>query len=45
MNVRPLRPGENYQGGPGTVYFGDVGQGGYEELNAIISPGQNFGWP
>ena len=35
--VRPLFPGETYLGGPGTIYFGDVGQGGYEEVDAVIS--------
>lgn len=29
----------------GALYFGDVGQGGYEEINAVIRSGMNFGWP
>jgi len=43
--IRPLLVGETYNGGPGTIYFGDVGQGGYEEINAVTQPGLNFGWP
>jgi len=44
--VRPFQfAGEPYFGGPGTVYFGDVGQGGYEEVNAVTQSGLNFGWP
>lgn len=44
MTVRPWEAGETV-GGPGIVYFGDVGEGGYEEVNAVISAGLNFGWP
>jgi hypothetical protein len=44
MNVRPWGPGDSGIG-PGVVYFGDVGEGGYEEVNAVTEPGQNFGWP
>lgn len=43
--VRPLYPGAIYDGGPGVLFFGDVGQGGYEEVNAVAFPGLNFGWP
>eukprot|EP01114_Cavostelium_apophysatum_P015826 TRINITY_DN4399_c0_g1_i3.p1 TRINITY_DN4399_c0_g1~~TRINITY_DN4399_c0_g1_i3.p1 ORF type:complete len:1600 (-),score=362.71 TRINITY_DN4399_c0_g1_i3:1191-5990(-) len=45
LTVRPLLPGELYAGGPGVAYFGDVGQGGYEEINAVDQGGMNFGWP
>lgn len=44
MTVRPFIPGDD-GGFPGVVYFGDVGQGGYEEVNAVYKPGMNFGWP
>lgn len=30
---------------PGHFFVGDVGQGGYEEINAITEPATNFGWP
>lgn len=30
---------------PGVLYLGDVGWSGWEELNVISRPGQNFGWP
>ena len=30
---------------PGTLYIGDVGRGGWEELNISTTGGQNFGWP
>jgi glucose/arabinose dehydrogenase len=42
MNVKPQASGES---GPGVPYIGDVGEGGYEEVNAVTQPGQNFGWP
>ena len=29
----------------GVWFFGDVGQSRYEELNRVIAPGENFGWP
>jgi len=45
MAIRPLLTGEAFDGGPGVVYYGEVGQGGYEEINAVTSPGMNFGWP
>ncbi len=32
-------------GKPGIIYVGDVGSGGWEELNIITEGGQNFGWP
>ena len=45
MTVKPLRPGDPYDNGPGVVYIGEVGGGGFEEVNAITEGGQNFGWP
>lgn len=45
MTVKPLLEGNSYDGGPGVIYFGDVGEGGFEEINAITEGGQNFGWP
>ena len=42
MNVKPYEQGDDPQG-PGVVYFGDVGEGGYEEVNAVTEAGQNFG--
>jgi glucose/arabinose dehydrogenase len=44
MNVKPIEQGDNAEG-PGVIYFGDVGEGGYEEVNAVTEAGQNFGWP
>jgi PKD repeat protein len=44
MMIRPLMAGDAVQG-PGTIYFGDVGEGGYEEVNVVNAPGLNFGWP
>jgi len=32
-------------GSPGTLYIGDVGWGGWEELNIARAAGTNFGWP
>lgn len=32
-------------GDPGRIYIGDVGNGGWEELNICDQAGQNFGWP
>lgn len=32
-------------GNPGTLLVGDVGQGGWEELNVAQDPLTNFGWP
>jgi glucose/arabinose dehydrogenase/chitodextrinase len=44
-----LRPGTGSNdpalGDPGTLYFGDVGWGSWEELNVCDAPGMNFGWP
>jgi glucose/arabinose dehydrogenase/regulation of enolase protein 1 (concanavalin A-like superfamily) len=44
-----LRPGSGSanpaDGRPGVIYLGDVGWSGWEELNVITRPGQNFGWP
>jgi len=42
MNVRPYRDGDPACGVP---YVGDVGLGSFEEVNAVSSPGLNFGWP
>jgi len=42
MNVRPMRDGDPACGVP---YVGDVGLGSFEEVNAVTSPGLNFGWP
>ncbi|GJM32887.1 MAG: hypothetical protein DHS20C18_18880 [Saprospiraceae bacterium] len=33
------------EGNPGVIYAGDVGNGGWEEINIIKQGGQNFGWP
>ena len=30
---------------PGTLFVGDVGNGSFEEINAVTRPGMNFGWP
>lgn len=35
-------PGSN---DPGHFLVGDVGFNGWEELNVVTAPGQNFGWP
>jgi len=44
-----LRPntGSHYpeDGKPGTLYIGDVGNGGWEELDIAAEGGLNFGWP
>lgn len=32
-------------GDVGRLYIGDVGNGGWEELNLCDRPGMNFGWP
>jgi len=44
-----LRPGSGSlnraDARPGVIYLGDVGWSGWEELNVITRPGQNFGWP
>ncbi len=32
-------------GNPGNIMIGDVGNGGWEELNLATYGGQNFGWP
>ena len=41
FSVAPLADGET---GPGTLYVGDVGQSGWEEINRARG-GENFGWP
>ncbi len=44
-----LKPetGSHYadDGNPGIIYAGDVGNGGWEELNIVTEGGLNFGWP
>jgi PKD repeat protein/glucose/arabinose dehydrogenase len=30
---------------PGTLFIGDVGWNGWEDLHVCTEPGQNFGWP
>jgi PKD repeat protein/regulation of enolase protein 1 (concanavalin A-like superfamily) len=44
-----LRPGSGSanpaDARPGVIYLGDVGWSGWEELNVVTRPGQNFGWP
>lgn len=44
--VRP-ETGSHYpaDGNPGIIYAGDVGNGGWEEINIVERGGQNFGWP
>lgn len=44
--VRP-ETGSHYlaDGNPGVLYIGDVGNGGWEEINVASRGGQNFGWP
>ncbi|MBK8704833.1 MAG: PKD domain-containing protein [Saprospiraceae bacterium] len=32
-------------GEPGTIFVGDVGNGGWEEINVVDTAGLNFGWP
>lgn len=32
-------------GNPGTIYVGDVGNGGWEEINIVKESAMNFGWP
>lgn len=44
MTVRPPLPGED-NGYPGVPYLGDVGLGGFEEIDAVVEPAMNFGWP
>jgi glucose/arabinose dehydrogenase/PKD repeat protein len=46
MTLRPNTGSPNRaDANPGTLYVGDVGWGGWEELNIVQRPGQNFGWP
>lgn len=44
-----LRPGSGSHnpadGNPGALFIGDVGSGGWEELNVATEAGMNFGWP
>ena len=44
--VRP-ESGSHYaaDGDPGHVFVGDVGTGGWEELNIVKKGGGNYGWP
>lgn len=43
MNV--MAPPPPVTNDPGIPVIGDVGEGGYEEVNLVTSPGMNFGWP
>ncbi|MEK6642891.1 MAG: PQQ-dependent sugar dehydrogenase [Planctomycetota bacterium] len=44
-----LRPGSGNPnpaiGDPGSLYIGDVGWNGFEEVSVCTGPAQNFGWP
>ncbi len=44
-----LRPGtgsiDPADGDPGTLYIGDVGWNGWEDLNVCYEAGMDFGWP
>ena len=33
------------EGNPGVLFIGDVGDGGWEEMNISREGGENFGWP
>ncbi len=46
ISIRP-ETGSHYSddGQPGIIYAGDVGNGGWEELNLVTEGGMNFGWP
>lgn len=46
MSLQP-NTGSHYaaEGRPGTLFIGDVGNAGWEELNIADSGGENFGWP
>ena len=33
------------EGNPGTIYVGEVGSTKKEEINVVVTGGQNFGWP
>ena len=46
MSLRP-NSGSHYaaEGRPGTLFIGDVGNGGWEELDIADRGGLNFGWP
>lgn len=46
MCLRPQTGGHTpADGKPGILYIGDVGEGGWEELNVAELGGLNFGWP
>jgi len=46
MAMRPNTSGHDLEEGqPGTLFIGDVGDGGWEELNIAKTGGDNFGWP
>eukprot|EP01119_Soliformovum_irregulare_P020380 TRINITY_DN658_c0_g1_i2.p1 TRINITY_DN658_c0_g1~~TRINITY_DN658_c0_g1_i2.p1 ORF type:complete len:1156 (-),score=353.75 TRINITY_DN658_c0_g1_i2:65-3532(-) len=45
MTVRPKTAADTIPNFPGVLYYGDVGQTGYEEINAVTRPGMNLGWP
>ncbi|MDF7811563.1 malectin domain-containing carbohydrate-binding protein [Hymenobacter sp. YC55] len=40
-----LKPGSGNATEPGVLYIGDVGFDTWEEINAAVRPGMNFGWP
>ncbi|UOG75292.1 PQQ-dependent sugar dehydrogenase [Hymenobacter tibetensis] len=40
-----LKPGTGSATDPGVLYIGDVGNNSWEEINAAVRPGMNFGWP
>ena len=46
MTMRP-ESGAHFaaEGNPGVLFIGDVGDGGWEELNVAKKGGENFGWP
>jgi glucose/arabinose dehydrogenase len=46
FTIRPHSAGHfPEEGRPGILFVGDVGGGGWEELNVVQFGGQNFGWP
>jgi hypothetical protein len=38
-------PWKGFVDARGRVFFGDVGEGSYEEVNVLTTPGSDFGWP
>jgi glucose/arabinose dehydrogenase len=46
MTLRPGTGSSNpANGNPGVLYLGDVGWNTWEDMNVVIGPGRNFGWP